>query len=351
MLRTSSVHDTGTLGAAAREQARVRDHLVGPERSARWRLPRLEPLTALCRALLLDELSRYRQRGRFPRNVARGTKPVPQFIDERGRRCAVAHLMEISGQGGLVWHIAHTDNDARVHALAPLPELRAWLAALLFLVGAACGGQGSSATRADCAEQPRGCGLEGQGVEDDPRSAAQNCHDVGFVKSPAEGTGVVACESTGYPPDLYSTRVEQCSGRGLGKVAIGAPIPCSSDGECPADASCGENKVCYLAAACDTDVDCGGGSACVCAGLVGDSAAVGYNQCIPTECRSDADCGGHSCAISNAAPCGELAGRHCHTEADECARHSDCGDRLCAFDSAVRAWRCTDSSRICDEGL
>jgi hypothetical protein len=127
MLRTSSVHDTGTLGAAAREQARVREHLVGAERLARWRRPRLEPLTALCRALLLEELSRYRQRGRFPRNVARGTKPVPQFIDERGTRCAVAHLMEISGQGELVRHIAHTDNDARVHALARLPELRAWL--------------------------------------------------------------------------------------------------------------------------------------------------------------------------------------------------------------------------------
>jgi hypothetical protein len=101
--------------------------LVGAERSARWRRARLEPLTALCRALLLDELSRYRRRGRFPRNVARGTKPVAQFIDERGTRCAVAHLMEISGQGELVRHIAQTDNNARVQALARLPELRAWL--------------------------------------------------------------------------------------------------------------------------------------------------------------------------------------------------------------------------------
>jgi MYXO-CTERM domain-containing protein len=127
MLQTTSLPDTGTLGAAAREQARVRDHLVGAEHSARWQPARLEPLTALCRALLLDELSRYRRRGRFPRNVARGTKPVAQFIDERGTRCAVAHLMEISGQGELVRHIAQTDNNARVQALARLPELRAWL--------------------------------------------------------------------------------------------------------------------------------------------------------------------------------------------------------------------------------
>jgi hypothetical protein len=129
MLRTSSLHDTGTLGAAAREQARVRDHLVGAERSARWRRPRLEPLTALCRTLLLDELSRYRRLGRFPRNVARGTQPMPQFIDQRGTRCAVAHLMEVSGQGELVRHIAKTDNNARLRRLARLPELRAWLSA------------------------------------------------------------------------------------------------------------------------------------------------------------------------------------------------------------------------------
>ena len=129
MLQSSSLHDIGTLSAAACEQARVRDHLIGAERSARRRRPRLDPHTALCRALLLDELSHYRQRGRFPRNVARGTQPVPQIIDEHGTRCAVAHLMEISGQGELVRHIADTENDARVHALARLPELRAWLGA------------------------------------------------------------------------------------------------------------------------------------------------------------------------------------------------------------------------------
>jgi hypothetical protein len=49
------------------------------------------------------------------------------FIDSCGTRCAVAHLMEISGQGELVRHIAKTDNVARVHQLARLPEVRAWL--------------------------------------------------------------------------------------------------------------------------------------------------------------------------------------------------------------------------------
>jgi hypothetical protein len=106
----------------------VREHLAGAERAARRRKRRLEPLAALCRALLLDELGRYRRRGRFPRNPGHA-RPLPQFIDAHGTRCAVAHLMDISGQGALVQQIARTENDATVHALARLPEVHAWLAA------------------------------------------------------------------------------------------------------------------------------------------------------------------------------------------------------------------------------
>jgi hypothetical protein len=228
-----------------------------------------------------------------------------------------------------------------------------WAVLLVFCgaYGAACGGHSTGATPAACVDQDQpGCG-----VEDPPLAAATNCRDVRFVKATAEGTGVVACESPGFPPDLYSTRVEQCDGRGLGKTAAGAPIPCStdpdSDSACPAGATCGANKVCYLSTACEGDADCGTGSACLCAGLVDVSAAVGYNQCTPAECRTDADCNGYSCAVSNVDPCGALGGMYCHTEGDECARHSDCGDRLCAFDSVIRAWHCTNASRICDQFL
>ena len=222
-----------------------------------------------------------------------------------------------------------------------------WPAWLLFCgtYVAGCGGHSTGATSAVCADRSSDCGV------DDPQSAATNCQDVRFVKAPADGTGVVACATTGYPPDLYSTRAEACNDRGIGNVAVGAPIPCSSDSECPSDATCGDNKVCYLAPDCDGDSDCGAGNACICAGVVGVSAAVAYNQCVPAECRSDADCGGYSCTASNVDPCGSLGGLYCHTERDECARHSDCGDRLCAFDTSARAWRCTDSSRICDEFL
>jgi hypothetical protein len=126
---TFHARDIRAVGAPARERARVREHLAGAERLARQRRPRLEPLAASCRSLLLDELSRYRRLGRFPRNLVRGTRPSPQFIDEHGTRCAVAHLMEVSGQGEIVRRIARTENAARVHALARSPELRAWLAA------------------------------------------------------------------------------------------------------------------------------------------------------------------------------------------------------------------------------
>jgi hypothetical protein len=128
MMLPYDMRRSGTLQPAARERARVREHLVGAQRSAQRRRVRLDPLAALCRALLLDELGRYRRRGLFPLHPG-GAREIPQFIDAHGTRCAVAHLMQITGQGELVRRIAETDNAASVHALARLPELGAWLAA------------------------------------------------------------------------------------------------------------------------------------------------------------------------------------------------------------------------------
>ena len=88
----------------------------------------LDTLRAFNRALLLDELALYRQRGRFPIN-RESRAPVPVFVDEYGTRCAVGHLMDVSGHGALVRHIASTRNNARVRELATLAEVRAWLAA------------------------------------------------------------------------------------------------------------------------------------------------------------------------------------------------------------------------------
>jgi hypothetical protein len=124
-----SAHMQHYSSRAADERARVRQHLAGAERLARRGKPALGPIAALNRALLLEELRHYRQRGRFPRNLDARSKPAPQFIDEHGTRCAVAHLMEVSGQVELVQHIARTDNGAYVRELVRLPEVRAWLGA------------------------------------------------------------------------------------------------------------------------------------------------------------------------------------------------------------------------------
>jgi hypothetical protein len=109
-----------------RERERVRRHLAGAEQAVRARTLALDPVRALNRALLLDELGRYRRRGRFPQNHD-SRRQIPAFIDRHGARCAVAHLMEISGQGELVQHVARVWNDARVRDLMRLPELSLWL--------------------------------------------------------------------------------------------------------------------------------------------------------------------------------------------------------------------------------
>lgn len=111
------------------EQRRVHRHLAGAEAAARARRVRLDPVRAAVRRLLLDELGGYRRRGRYPHNHCFRAHPAPEFIDAHGTRCAVAHLLEVSGQGELVRHVAATNNNARVPELARSPELRAWLAA------------------------------------------------------------------------------------------------------------------------------------------------------------------------------------------------------------------------------
>lgn len=112
-----------------RESHRIRRHLAGALIICRKPPAGLDPFQRLNRRLLLGELQRYRQRGRFPRNH-QFRREVPEFVDVHGTRCAVGHLLDVSGQGALVQHIASTDNNARVGQLARLPELRAWLAAV-----------------------------------------------------------------------------------------------------------------------------------------------------------------------------------------------------------------------------
>lgn len=78
------------------------------------------------RRLLLAELRNYRLAGLFPKNP-RFAEPTPFFVDGRGMRCAVAHLLELGGEGELVQRIARERNNARVVELTDEPRLTAWL--------------------------------------------------------------------------------------------------------------------------------------------------------------------------------------------------------------------------------
>jgi hypothetical protein len=80
------------------------------------------------RSLLLRELERYRKAGRFPLNCD-FDRATPYFIDARGTRCAMAHLLELGGESELVRKIAAERNNARVRELADEPRLLAWLEA------------------------------------------------------------------------------------------------------------------------------------------------------------------------------------------------------------------------------
>lgn len=71
-------------------------------------------------------LSRYRDRGVFPKNRDFNNN-TPYFIDGSGTRCAMAYLIEESGERSLVARVANTANNAYVQELAGDPQLLKWL--------------------------------------------------------------------------------------------------------------------------------------------------------------------------------------------------------------------------------
>lgn len=109
------------------EVARVARHLAHAMEAAAARdASQLSHVQQLVRALLLEELERYRGAGRFPKNPDFAER-TPYFIDAEGTRCAMAHLLELGGEQALVQKIATTRNNARVKELADEAQLLAWL--------------------------------------------------------------------------------------------------------------------------------------------------------------------------------------------------------------------------------
>jgi hypothetical protein len=94
-------------------EARDTGHLAAPQRQAR--------------AHLIRELARYARLGRFPKNLDFPGARVPYFVDAFGTRCAMAHLIEATGERAFVARIAGSTNNALVRELAGDLELIAWL--------------------------------------------------------------------------------------------------------------------------------------------------------------------------------------------------------------------------------
>lgn len=126
--RTPHEPDLGKAQAYAAERVRIRAHFDSV--LVELRAAPVAHLTAAQRAARADriaELQRYRDRGVFPHNHDFADGWMPYFVDHRGVRCAVAHLLDASGRGELVARVAQADNNVWVPQLAGDRAFEAWL--------------------------------------------------------------------------------------------------------------------------------------------------------------------------------------------------------------------------------
>lgn len=79
------------------------------------------------RARLLEVLRAYNARADFGRSSAFPGARMPHFVDDDGRRCAVAELLHASGEGALVERVRTQANHAWVVDLAEDRDLASWL--------------------------------------------------------------------------------------------------------------------------------------------------------------------------------------------------------------------------------
>ncbi|HVK78830.1 MAG TPA: hypothetical protein VM734_36270 [Kofleriaceae bacterium] len=184
------------------EVARIQHHLAGAEAQLRAADVRgLSPDQRARRAALIDELARYRARGRFPRNLDFAAR-TPYFIDARGVRCAMAHLIETHGGGALVARVAATANNAYVAELAGDPELIAWLDANGLTVGEAA------------------------------RIQPSYVHEVGFSCASDNDCASGRCEpAPDYPSFSYCTAACDPAGDPCPKGIEAAPLTCQPVGD------------------------------------------------------------------------------------------------------------------------
>lgn len=109
------------------EVARIQKHLVTVEQELLRRdVSSLTEEQQRARSIHIERLRQYRTAGVFPHNHGLSYF-APYFRDPHGTLCAVAYLMEQSGEGALVNEIARTRNNAYVYELASNPSVVSWL--------------------------------------------------------------------------------------------------------------------------------------------------------------------------------------------------------------------------------
>lgn len=130
--RPAGVSGSGSPAAAdlhAAEIARIRGHfdtVLAELRAAD--IGHLDPAQRAARARRIAELDAYRDRGTFPHNHDVSGR-VPIFVDHRGVRCAVGHLLAMSGRRDIVERVSSSNNLVRVPELAGDTAFVRWLEA------------------------------------------------------------------------------------------------------------------------------------------------------------------------------------------------------------------------------
>jgi hypothetical protein len=110
------------------EVARLRAHFDSVDTELKMRdVSHLSAEQRASRTKLIAWLREYRNAGRFPLNDRFQDRRIPFFRDSRGTLCAMAYLVERSGGGDIVDHIAKTRNNAYIRQLTDDQALVAWL--------------------------------------------------------------------------------------------------------------------------------------------------------------------------------------------------------------------------------
>jgi hypothetical protein len=136
---TPNVAPSSVAPSARRlEVARLRAHFDSVDVELRQaNVAHLTAAQRAARATLVGWLREYRDAGTFPQNDRFPDRSVPFFRDSYGVLCAMAYLIDRSGRGDIVEHVAATRNNGFIPELADDPELVSWLDSTGLSVGEA----------------------------------------------------------------------------------------------------------------------------------------------------------------------------------------------------------------------